>query len=265
MPFEIITSFQNPKIKLAQKLRDKTARDREDLFVIDDERDLQRALSCGYQVHYALYAPENASADSEALLTQLPPRAIYQVSTELLAKASYRQNPGSMVAVLHRKPARTTLEGITAAHLLGLVDLRKPGNIGALLRTADAAGFGAVLLIDTTLDIYNPNIIRSSTGACFLDNIYSVSTQQALKFFQHRQYTRIAGHPDGTQTLFETNLSGNIVLILGTEDTGLNATWKANCDNLVKIPMMGHIADSLNVSVSGAVLMYEALRQRHHR
>jgi TrmH family RNA methyltransferase len=265
MPFETITSFQNSKIKLAQKLHDKAARDREQLFVVDDRRDFARAIACGFAVHFVLYAPENADTEDDTLIGSLDPNLIFQVSAEILAKASYRDNPGGMVAVLHQKPAQTDLSNITAPHVLGLVDLRKPGNIGALLRTADAAGFGAILLIETALDLYNPNIIRSSTGACFLDNIYALTSQQALSFFQERHYKMVAGHPDATHNLFETDLSGNMVLILGTEDTGLNATWQTNCDQLVKIPMMGHLADSLNVSVSGAVMMYEALRQRLHR
>ncbi len=264
MPFETITSFQNPKIKLAQKLRDKPTRDREKLFVVDDRRDLVRALACHFAVHFVLFDPDHADSDDKILIGGIDPHLIFHVSAEVLAKASYRENPGSIVAVLHQKPPHTTLQNISAPHLLGLVDLRKPGNIGALLRTADAADFGAILLIDTVLDIYNPNIIRSSTGACFLDNIYAVDSQQALTFLRERHYTIMAGHPDATTHLFETDLSNNIVLILGTEDTGLNATWQTNCDQLVKIPMMGHLADSLNVSVSGAVMMYEALRQRLH-
>src|SRR5262249_28719107 len=146
-------------------------------------------------------------------------------------------------------------------HILALVDLRKPGNIGALLRTADAAGFGTILLVDSALDIYNPNIIRSSTGACFLENIYCVSTEQALQYLRSGGYRLIAGHLEGTRSLYDVDFREKSALILGTEDTGLSAVWRDHCDDLVKIPVVGEVTDSLNVSVAGAVFMYEALRQ----
>lgn len=258
--YATITSFQNPKVKLAQKLLEKRQREEEKLFVVDAARDLARALAQGYEAAYILYSPTTATPDEHALIAT-PSSPVYQVTPDILAKASYRENPGGLVAVL-RQPEPPALTRLQATHILALVDLRKPGNIGALLRTADAAGFGGILLIDTALDLYNPNIIRSSTGACFLGNIYTATAAEAIAFLRGAGYQLIAAHLAGTASIFDVDLRPKSALILGAEADGLSALWVEACDQLVKIPMQGQITDSLNVSVSGAILMYEALRQR---
>lgn len=260
--FESITSAQNPKIKLTLKLRDKHHRDREKLFVVDSLRDLERALACGYDVHFLLYCDSLASADEQQFV-RAQQAQVYSVPASLLEKAAYRQNPGGVIAVVRQK---TTLNAANlpeqaGSRLLVLVDLKKPGNIGALLRTADAAGFNAVLLVDTALDLYNPNVIRSSTGACFLGNIYHVTSEQALDYLRAAGYSIVGAHPAGGGSLFETRFDPKCALVLGTEDDGLSRWWQQRCDRLVQIPMTGQLADSLNVSVSGAVFMYEMLRQ----
>jgi TrmH family RNA methyltransferase len=258
--YEPITSFQNPKIKLAQKLLDKATREREQRFVVEYGRDLARAVQSGLTVQYVVCTPARLAADDRALLATLT-CPIYAVSAELLSKASYRENPSGLVAVLAQQPPRADLNAIIAAHLLILVDLRKPGNVGALLRTADATGF-TVLLVDSALDLYNPNIIRSSTGACFLDTIYTTTSAAARDFLRAQGYQTIATHLDGQQSLYTADFTRKSALVLGTEDTGLDDSWSIFCDQLVKIPMVGTLTDSLNVSVAGAIGMYEALRQK---
>lgn len=180
-----------------------------------------------------------------------------------MRKTSYRENPAPFLAVMRQKPALglDALRHRSDMLLLALVNLQKPGNIGALLRTADATGFSSIILIDTVLDIYNPNIIRSSTGACFLNNIYTLNTAQALTYFREFGYNIIAAAVDGDVELFDVDFQQKTVIVLGTEDEGLNEAWLQAADQRVCIPMRGTIADSLNVSVSGALFMYEALRQ----
>lgn len=259
--FETITSFQNAKLKQIKRLRNKRHRDQEQRFIIDTDRDLSRALEQGYDIDFALFCPPTPHQD---LLNQLIEKTIiYQVSDEIMQKASYRDNPSDFVAVVHQKPipAIDTITTLESQHILGLVALNKPGNIGALLRTADATGFKTIFIIDSVLDIYNPNIIRASTGTSFLGNIYTSSTQQAIEFFKSQQYQIVAGHLDGSKSLFDVNFKKQTAVILGTEETGLSQEWVDACDETVIIPMVGQIADSLNVSVSGAVFMYEALRQ----
>lgn len=259
--FETITSAQNTKVKQIKKLRERRGRDREGLFVIDDNRDLERALAWGFQVDYAFYCPTLGQVD-DMLLAKVSP--VYQVDKSIMEKASYRQNPSSLMAVMRQKPRRDAerLYQLTDTHILALVNLQKPGNIGALLRTADATGFRTIFLIDTALDIYNPNIIRSSTGACFLDNIYTLTTQEALTFFTDYEYAIIAAVVAGDVDLHDADFTDKSAIVLGTEDNGLDDVWIAQADQQVRIPMVGQLSDSLNVSVSGAIFMYEALRQR---
>lgn len=260
--FDKITSLQNPRVKQIKKLRDRRGRDKEQRFVIDDARDLQRALACGYTVEYAFYCPALATG-TDATLQQIGHASVYEVPVDIMRKAGYRENPSPFIAVMQQKPAPSldTLRQRQDNLLLGLVNLRKPGNIGALLRTADATGVKSILLIDTRLDIYNPNVIRSSTGACFLNNIYTLTTTQAMDYFKEQGYSIVAAAVDGNVDLFDVDFRQKSVIVLGTEDQGLDESWQQAADQRVKIPMMGTIADSLNVSVSGAVFMYEALRQ----
>ncbi len=261
---EIISSFQNPRIKLIKKLRDKRGRQQEARIVVDDTRDLLRALEHGCQVDFALYCPALHNADDDAVLAQLNSVPVYTVSRELIEKTSYRDSPGALLAVLHAPamPALAALDAAQHPYVLGLVGLEKPGNIGALLRTADAAGFSTIFLIDTALDLYNPNIIRSSTGACFLGNVYALSTAEAQMFFKLRGYSVFCADVQGDVSLFAVDFGARSAVILGAEDTGLSTTWLAVAQQRVRIPMIGQLSDSLNVSVSGAVLMYAALRQR---
>jgi len=261
--FETISSFQNSRIKQIKRLRDKRGREREGRFVIEYSRDLARALDCGYAVDYALFCPELADDDDRALVGQLP--VVFSVSAALMQKASYRQNPNGLLTVMYSKPlpGLDDLMAYDAADtLLVLVGLRKPGNIGALLRTADAAGIKTVVLVDTALDIENPNIIRSSTGACFLNNLYGLTSDEARTYFDRASYTVCAAVVDAPLTVYDADLTGRVALMLGTEDLGLDEGWQAYAQQQIHIPMMGALTDSLNVSVSGAVLMYEALRQR---
>jgi TrmH family RNA methyltransferase len=262
--FERITSRHNVKVKLVNMLRSKRGRARERLFVIDGARDLERALDADYEAAYVFVCSERGQIDTHSIARIQGP--VYDVSHDIMKKVSYRENPSAVVAVMRQKPLKESqaLSQIASRFILGLVDLRKPGNIGALMRTADAAGFGAILLIDSSLDLHNPNIIRSSTGACFLDNVYSITSAEALCFFKSSGYAIVAGHPDGARGLFETRFEHPTAVILGAEDVGLDTFWVANSDETVTIPMSGTMSDSLNVSVSGAILMYEIYRQQQH-
>lgn len=263
MVLEQITSLQNNKVKLVNRLRTKRGRETENLFVIDYDRDLERALEQGYTIEFVMVCP--AIAD-DSILDFVGQADIYEVTEQVLNKVSYRENSAGFVAVMQSKPIKhlQALQQSGAKHLIGLVDLRKPGNIGALLRTADATDIDAILLVDTSLDLYNPNIIRSSTGACFLDNIYQLDSQSAITYCKQHNIQLVSAYVTGNETLYDVDFRQATAIMLGTEDKGLSETWVQNCDRLVNIPMTGRISDSLNVSVSGAIFMYEALRQRHY-
>lgn len=261
----VIRSAHNPKLKYAQKLLNKRQRTQDGLFRVDDSRDLLRALEQGYQVDHAFYCADLASVQDKALQAKLDQDRLYQVDHDLMHKLAYRQNPGGIVAILHQKN-RCSLDDRRvrdADLILGLVDLRKPGNIGALLRTADAVGVGAVCLIDCALDLYNPNIIRASTGAVFLNNIVETTYEAITDWLSDGERQVIAAHLAGDRTPYDIDFfSHHSLILLGSEATGLGQQWLPHCDSLMKIPMVGQIADSLNVSVSGAIILYEAFRQR---
>lgn len=256
---EHITSPQNPKLKLVKSLQEKKRRQRERLFVVDDLRDLQRATAQGYRLVFLLVCPTLMSKDERNFLEKSHAHA-YTLTTDLMQKVGYRQNPNGLIAVLEQPPM-PVLPPRLSAPVLCLVALEKPGNIGALLRTADASGFRHVILADTALDLYNPNVIRASTGACFLGNVYSLNSTQTLEALRAHGYRILAAHLRGTKSLYDVRFTPQTAIVLGTEDKGLPDLWAQACDELVRIPMVGQLSDSLNVSVSGAVLMYEALRQ----
>lgn len=253
-----ITSERNSKIKLVNRLRGKRGRVGAQRFLIDYERDLQRALGCGYAIDYLLHCPEIATAPS------LRDVEIHQVTPQLMKRISYRENPDGMVAIMHSRPAKGLAElGESAPNYVAvLVDLSVPGNVGALLRTADAAGIDAVILVDSALDLYNPNVIRSSTGACFRDNVYKLKGDEAVAFLRKNDFQIVAAAVDGATSLFELDFRGKTAIVLGAEDRGLPGAWLEQADQLVRIPMAGGLSDSLNVSVSGAILMYERFRQQ---
>lgn len=256
---DVITSHQNSFVQHVRRLRDKKARLQDGLFLIDSIRDLERALAQGYAVQFALVVPSML----RDRMPELPARSVFEVTPDIMAKVGYRENPEGIVAVMRTPPTRgaDALDAVPDAPILGLVSLTKPGNIGALLRTADGAGFQSIFLIDSRLDLYNPNVIRSSTGAVFLNNIYELTADEARAFFKRRGVQVVGTHLQAAKDAYEVDYRRTCALLLGTEDTGLDDAWLPYCDEQVLIPMAGRIADSLNVSVAGAVLMYEVLRQ----
>lgn len=260
---ETITSHQNPRIKQVRRLREKSAREAEQRFLIDSLRDLERALLCGYQADYVLVTPSLLRGE----LPELNDATVFSVPADVLERAAYRENPDGLVAVMKTpvEKAASMLDMVPDAPILGLVDLKKPGNVGALLRTADAAGFQTIFLIDSRLDLYNPNVIRSSTGAVFLGNIFRLTADEARVFFKLRGFQVVGTHLEAAVDAYSLDYTRKTALLLGTEDIGLDDSWLSHCNERVIIPMAGKLADSLNVSVAGAVLMYEVLRQLRGR
>lgn len=254
-----ISSAQNSKLKLVNRLRSKRGREAEARFVIDYQRDLRRALDCGYQADFVLHCPELGGEIGDLNCEA------HTLTPELLRRFSYRENPDGMLAVMRSQlpEGRLWLEGASISSALVLADLRVPGNIGALLRSADASGCDAILLVDCALDLYNPNIIRSSTGACFLDNIFQLTTGQALDYLGGAGLEIVAADVSGS-SLHDAEFAAKTAIVLGAEDRGLSADWLSRADRRIRIPMAGRAVDSLNVSVSGAILMFELQRQRHH-
>lgn len=221
---------------------------------------MQRALQQDFQIDYMLICPEIAGI--EAASYESAERS-FHITPQLLKRLTYRENPTGIIAVMHDKAPKglADLERSDPNSALVLDDLRVPGNIGALLRTADAAGIDAVILVDCALDLYNPNIIRSSTGACFGDYIYYLRSREAAEYLERRGFQLLAADAEGDATVYDIDLRQPAAVILGAEDRGLSRFWRGRCDQLISVPMTGQLIDSLNVSVAGAIIMYEMRRQ----
>ena len=261
-----ITSPHNPRIKEVLRLQEKSAeRRRQGLTLVEGYRELTHAQAAGWAVATLLVCEELAGA---ALAHQLLPPAArpYEylpVSAAVFARLAVRERSDGVLAVL-RTPQRS-LAGLALPPnplVLVLEAVEKPGNLGAILRTADAAPAHAVLVGDPRTDLYNPNVIRASLGGIFTVPTVAAPMPEILAFLKEKGIrTFAAALADDAKSYAETSFAGPTALVLGTEADGLTPATRAACDETVIIPMRGQL-DSLNVSVAAAVLTFEAVRQR---
>lgn len=263
---KIISSLQNSLIKnivvLLEKARE---RRKQGLLVAEGLIEVGMALGAGYEVMQLLYDPNTTSEQElEALIKHQPAAAqhLIQVSTPVMEKIAYRANVPNVVAVL-KNPQRNLaeLELKKKPLILVLERVEKPGNLGAILRTADAAGVDAVLLCDPQTDWYNPNVIRASLGAIFTVPTFSVNAEEALHWLNDQEVRIFATHLEASYPYYDCDFRGGSALVMGTEADGISSFWVQNAQQRVIIPMYGRV-DSMNVSVSTAILLFEALRQR---
>ncbi|MDJ0365131.1 RNA methyltransferase [Hymenobacter sp. H14-R3] len=264
-----ITSLHNPRIKDVLRLQEKSAeRRRQGLTLVEGYRELANARQAGWTVATLFVCEELAGAEiTQELLApaQLVPRPYeyLPVSTAVFAKLAVRERSDGVLAVL-RTPSRTLADLQLPDNPLVIVleAVEKPGNLGAILRTADAAPAHAVLVGDPRTDLYNPNVIRASLGGIFTVPTVAAPMVEILAFLKEKGIrTFAAALADDAKSYTATSLSGPTALVLGTEADGLTPATRAACDETVIIPMRG-VLDSLNVSVAAAVLTFEAVRQR---
>ena len=258
-----ITSLQNPRVKHIVKLRDdKKQRKQDGLMLVEGFDEIALAIAAGHKPQTLLSAPELATQpftfDSAETLT---------VSRAVFEKMSYRDNPDGWLAIFPI-PA-STFESMESGSLLPKLPLiiiaesiEKPGNLGAILRTADAAHVDAVLLCDPRVDLWNPNVVRASRGTVFSVPVVECDNASALEWLQRRKLRVLAATPSADMLYSDVDLRQPVAIAVGTEDEGLTDFWMQNADMRVKIPMLGKV-NSLNVSVSTALIVYEAVRQRH--
>ncbi len=241
------------------RLRDRRERLREGVMVVEGAREVKRALQGGLSADMVYSCP--ALFSPEALTLPWGQWPVTELSREVFEKASHREGPDGVLAVM-RWPATRMLPPVPAhAAVLVLDGLEKPGNAGALLRTADGAGALCTLLVGQGLDMGNPNLIRASQGSVFTHPTFVLSEAGALHWLRAEGFTLLACTPEATQTYWDAPLGGKVALLLGTEHAGLSDFWKEAAQLHVSIPMQGQ-ADSLNVATAGALVLYEALRQR---
>ncbi|MBF0385957.1 MAG: RNA methyltransferase [Candidatus Omnitrophica bacterium] len=265
MEFKIITSLQNPKIKDIVRLRDSKGREETGLTLIDGVREIRRAIDAGVSFTELFLCREVLGDYEEFDLVKkflLMRKPVYEAPAGVFNKIIYGNRNEGVLAVC--KQPKKNLEAINLSKqpLIIIVEsVEKPGNLGAILRSADAAGVDAVLITDTKTDLYNPNVIRSSIGTVF--NVSSVVTNNegALKFIKSNNIKIFAASPEASMLYVEADFRKPTAIILGSEEAGLSIFWKDHADYKMKIPMRGK-GDSLNVSSTAAILVYEALRQR---
>jgi len=255
-----ITSLQNPRVKHIVKLRDdKKIRKQDGLMLVEGYDEIQLALSAGHKPQTLLSSPEFASRQ----LT-FPSAETLTVSQPVFEKISYRDNPDGWLAIFPvPNSSFETLDSLLSKTALVIIaeSIEKPGNLGAILRTADAADVDAVLVCDPRVDVWNPNVVRASRGAVFSVPIVECDNVSALEWLKSRKIRVLATSPSADEIYSEVDMSQPIAIAVGTEDEGLTEFWMSNANMKVKIPMMGKV-NSLNVSVSTALIVYEAVRQR---
>ena len=253
---ELLTSPQNPKIKdllnLETKSRERKARG---LFVVEGRREYERAKAAGWQTETLFVRegePEAAQAD-------------FLVSERVYEKIACRGGTEGIVAVMRAQERNLAELTLSAAPLVLVLErVEKPGDLGAVLRSADAAGVDAVLVCDPLTDLYNPNLIRASLGALFSVPTVACTSQEAFDWLSAKGIAILTAQLQDSKLYYDTDMVRPTAIVFGAEDTGLSSFWRERANAHIRIPMAGTM-DSLNVSVSAAILAYEAVRQRNQQ
>ena len=262
---EVLTSSSNPRVAAGVALRDRRERERTGLTLVDGAREVRRALDAGVEVVEAftcepLLAGPDARAALDRLLAGSAP--LLRTSERVFAKLAFGERAEGIVAVVRVPSLELGRLSLPVDPLvLVLEGVEKPGNLGAVLRTADGAGVDAVVAASPRTDLFNPNAIRASAGTVFAVPTASASTADVLAWLRGSGVRILATRVDAERRYSDVDLTGPVALVLGAEDDGLTDTWNAPDIESIRLPMSG-IADSLNVSVTAAVVAYEARRQR---
>ena len=265
---EQITSTQNPKIKHLLALQQKSSLRREEgLFVVEGQREIMHCITAGYVIDsvFTISYDDYVINIQVPYLTMMPSTpSVYEVSAKVYEKIAYRGSTEGITAIVKTKPHN--LEQITAklspAPLFVVLEsVEKPGNLGAILRTADAAGIDGVIICDPLTDLYNPNLIRSSIGAVFTVPVATCSSEECIQFLKQNKVQILTAQLQDSSLYYNQDMKRATAIVMGTEATGLTDMWRKAADAHIRIPMLGKL-DSLNVSVSAAILIYEAVRQR---
>lgn len=263
MRTETITSAQNPKIKQLLALGEKSSLRRESgLFVLEGLRELMHALDAGFEVDTVFFCPEILGDRLPDTHPALQEARWVEVSRTIYEKIAYRGSTEGIIAeVRARKISLSELRLNDNPLIVVLESVEKPGNLGAVLRSADAAAADAVLICDPLTDLFNPNLIRASLGAVFTVPVVACESKEAIKWLKSKNIKILTAQLQDSEWYYDSDMSCGTAIIIGTEATGLTDIWRQAADAHIKIPMLGRL-DSLNASVSAAVLLFEAVRQR---
>lgn len=255
-----LSSLQNPKVKQLLTLQQKSSERRKaGLFVVEGQRELGHCVDAGFELEAVFCCPELCP---EAVLDRYSIPYIYHVSPEVYEKIAYRGGTEGVVALVRTRQLQLDDLQLSEHPLLVVVEsVEKPGNLGAILRSADAAGADAVIVCDPLTDLYNPNLIRSSIGAIFTVPCVACSSDECIAFLKQQGITILTAQLQDSSLYYDIDMRRPTAIVMGTESTGLTSQWRQAADAHIRIPMLGRL-DSLNVSVSAAILLFEAVRQR---
>jgi len=262
---EVIQSPHNPRVKNLVRLRNARQRHRQGFFLIEGYRENNRAISQGLTLQTLYYCPENFKAnDAKGIIDRAASKGveIFRLSPLAFAKCSHRENPDGLLAVA---PIwETKLEDVrfaASALLLVVESVEKPGNLGNLIRTADAAGADALIVTDPVADIFNPNVIRNSQGALFGFPVVVCDNESALAWLKKKGIQILATSPTAAEEYWRADFKAAVAIAVGSEKDGLSDFWLNKTTHRIKMPMAGN-SDSLNVNVAAAIALFEAVRQR---
>lgn len=262
--FETITSLQNDRVKNLVRLRDGSHRRRQSRFIIEGKREFERASAAHWPIETLFFGEDHFKEASAYDIIDIAAQTgieVVSLGKEAFAKVAFRQNPDGIIATARPIPRDlATLPNRPDGLFAVLEAVEKPGNLGAVFRTANAAGCDALLLADSVCDPYNPQTIRSSQGAFFDLPFVEASTPAIMAFLTQRGIQTIVTSPDGTGSLWEADMRSATALVLGSEDKGLSPPWFQG-QKAYALPMRG-LTDSLNVSAMAAIGLFEAVRQR---
>jgi RNA methyltransferase, TrmH family len=262
---EKITSLQNPRVKQLVRLRDRRPRDEAGVFLVEGYREIRRALEKQVALTELYFSPDWFLGENEPSLIEQARAAgalVYELSKDAFSKVAYRERPDGLLAVAPQwKRALSDLPLKPAPFLLVVEAIEKPGNLGTILRSADAAGVDAVIVCDPVTDIFNPNVVRSSTGVLFSVPVVVTESEPVRAWLKEQRIRAVATTPAATALYTNTDLRGPLAIVMGSEQYGLSDYWLKESDAQVRIPMAGQ-ADSLNVAMATIITLFEAVRQR---
>jgi RNA methyltransferase, TrmH family len=257
----LITSTQNPKVKNLIALEKPRERRKQCLFTIEGKKEIGLALEAGYKIGNLFFCEDIISLQEVKAFAKSDQQLI-PVSREVFEKIAVREGTGGLIAVAEQKTHRLDQLTLGKNPLLLIVEaVEKPGNLGALLRTADAAGVDAVIICDPQTDFYNPNVIRSSVGCVFTNQLASATSDETIQWLKKNNVIIYCTYLQASKPYHLTDFTGPSAIVMGTEATGLSDIWVKNSHANIIIPMQGKI-DSMNVSTAAAVVIFEAKRQR---
>jgi len=261
-----ITSTKNPAVKHVCALRNRRSREKEQLTLLEGYRELSRGNEYGMEIIEVFFCREMFLGENEfPLLDKLAAKGakIAEVPAHLMAKMTYRDRPEGLIAVARMRKHELSKFAYKPNGLYIIAEaVEKPGNLGSILRSADAAGVDGLIICNKCTDIYNPNVIRASTGALFSVPMAEAGTEETIKWLKENKVKSLAATPHTDLLYTDVDMTQSVAIVVGTEQHGLSQQWLDHADVGIRIPMLGKI-DSLNVATAATILLYEAARQRN--